>query len=170
MDDSLMLRIASVQDIKCLAGLYAEFHNFHAIYIPDRLIGILEKPDICEGNDLYMKLTKIVQNEDSAIILVETDQGPLGFAEIYIRQDEANPLTVPYCYGYLQSLMVTAGHRQQGIGTHMIKAIGQWAKEKGASEIRLDIWEFGEGPLIFYENMGFQTLKRTMIRRLGVEN
>jgi hypothetical protein len=44
-----MLRIASVQDIKYLAGLYAEFHNFHARCIPDRLICIPEQPDIREG-------------------------------------------------------------------------------------------------------------------------
>ena len=168
--DNLMLRIARVQDIKCLAGLYAEFHNFHARCIPDRLIGIPEQPDIRGGNDLYMRLKKIIQNDDSAIILAETDQGPLGFAEIYIRQDEPSSHTVAYQYGFLQSLMVTSGHRRRGIGTRLVKAIEQWAKERGAYEMRLDIWEFGEGPFPFYELMNYRTLKRTMIHQIGGEH
>lgn len=170
MEDSLVLRIAGVQDIKFLAGLYAEFHNFHARYIPDRLICVQEKPDVREGNDLYRRLKKIIQNKNSAIILAETDQGPIGFAEIYILQDEPSPHTVAYQYGFLQSLAVINGHRRQGIGTRLVNAIEQWAKEKDAHEVRLELWEFEEGPLPFYELMDYRTLKRTMIHQIDGEN
>jgi GNAT superfamily N-acetyltransferase len=117
-----------------------------------------------------MRLKKIIQNEESAIILAETDQGPLGFAEIHIRQDEPSPHTVSYQYGFLQSLMVTRGHRRKGIGARLIKTTEQWAKERGAYEIRLDIWEFGEGPFPFYELMDYRRLKRTMIHQIGGEH
>ncbi len=163
MGTKIMLRMATLQDIGCLGELYGEFHNFHARGVPDRLVSILEKPDIHEGTELYQAFERIIQSEDSAIFIAEVDQLPVGLAEIYIRQDEANPLTVPYRYGYLQSLMVSQEHRRQGIGTRLMRAIERWVEEKGASEIRLETWEFPQGPLPFYEKMGYQTLKRIMV-------
>ena len=52
-----------------------------------------------------------------------------------------------------------------------LKSLGEaedqdWAKNKAASEMRLDIWEFPQGPLYFYQNQGYRTLKRTLVRDL----
>jgi len=169
-DPKLILRVATLEDIESLSRLYCEFHNFHAKSVPDRLLGISEQPDIHEGTSLYHSLKKIIQSMDSEIFIAEADHQAIGFAEIYIRQDEANPLTVPYGYGYLQTLIITKRYRLQGMGAQLMRAVEGWAKEKGASEIRLDIWEFNEGPLAFYERMGYRTMKRTMVYRISMEN
>lgn len=166
MYDYLMIRNATVQDIKSLAELYAEFHNFHASYLPDRLRKISVQPVLYEAADLYQKLRSIIESEKSEIVVAKAGEQIVGLAEIYIQQDNANTLTVPYCYGLLQSLVVTSEHRRQGVGALLVKAIEQWAKKKGAHEIRLDLWEFGEGPLPFYEQMGYRTLKRTMTHQI----
>jgi GNAT superfamily N-acetyltransferase len=42
-----------------------------------------------------------------------------------------------------------------------------WARERGAEEMRLDIWEFDDGPLTFYEKRGYGTVRREMVRRLN---
>jgi hypothetical protein len=41
-----------------------------------------------------------------------------------------------------------------------------WARERGAEEMRLDIWEFDDGPLPVYEKRGYWTVRREMVRRL----
>jgi GNAT superfamily N-acetyltransferase len=51
----------------------------------------------------------------------------------------------------------------------LIYMVEGWAKERGASEIRLETWEFPDGPLSFYEQMGYQTLKRTMVHQICKE-
>jgi GNAT superfamily N-acetyltransferase len=166
MNDKISIRVATIKDILDLTRLYHEMHNFHAAAVSDRLVRISEVSDIHERSDLYQEIMKIIQSMDSVIFLAEVDQKPVGLAEIHIRHDDANPLTVPYRYGYLQSLIVTASNRQRGIGTQLVAAIEHWAKEKGASEIRLNVFEFAGGPLTFYEQLGYRTLKRSLVHRL----
>jgi GNAT superfamily N-acetyltransferase len=43
-----------------------------------------------------------------------------------------------------------------------VEAAQNWAKEKGAAEMRLETWEFPGGPLPFYEKIGYRTIKRTL--------
>jgi ribosomal protein S18 acetylase RimI-like enzyme len=121
MDPNVSLRVATLQDIQRLPNIYKEFHNFHAESIPNRLVSISNQLDNRERTNLYQKLKKIVQSEDSEIFIAEANHEPIGLAEIYVRQDEINPLAVPYRYVYLQSLIITNSYRQQGIGTQLIE-------------------------------------------------
>ncbi len=91
----------------------------------------------------------------------------VGLAEVYVRQDEPHPLVVPHRYGHLQSLIISASVRKQGLGRLLVEAAHHWAKERGATEMQLDIWEFEAGPLHFYEHLGYRTLKRHLIIDLG---
>lgn len=66
-------------------------------------------------------------------------------------------------YSHLQSLMVVEGFRGQGVGTLLIEAAEEWARERGAREMRLDTWEFVGDPVDFYEKVGYRTSKRRMV-------
>ena len=83
-----------------------------------------------------------------------------------MRQDEAHPLRVAYRFGYLQSLIVSAAFRAQGLGRLLVEAAQQWARERGATEMQVDIWEFAAGPLHFYERLGYRTLIRHLVAAL----
>jgi hypothetical protein len=43
---------------------------------------------------------------------------------------------------------------------------GRCPKANGASEMRLDVWEFAAGPLEFYERLGYRTLRRALVREI----
>ena len=46
------------------------------------------------------------------------------------------------------------------------KKRGDDQKEKGATEMRIETWEFEEGPLRFNEKNDYRTLRRTLVRAL----
>ncbi|MGE5654472.1 MAG: GNAT family N-acetyltransferase, partial [Bacillota bacterium] len=69
-------------------------------------------------------------------------------------------------YVYLQSLMVSHHARRWGIGRQLMDTVHQWARSQGAAEVRLETWEFPEGPQRFYEVMGYRTLRRTLVNEL----
>jgi len=52
-------------------------------------------------------------------------------------------------------------HRQ-GIGRSFFTGIRQFAKGKGFDRIELNMWEFNENALKFYEAIGFTTYRRYM--------
>jgi ribosomal protein S18 acetylase RimI-like enzyme len=117
-------------------------------------------------SDLHKEIQKIIKNRDAAIFVAEVDGQLVGLGEAYIREDEPNPLTVEHTYGHLQSMIVTEAYRGRGIGMKILRAVEKWSKEKGATEVRLNTWEFKEGPLRFYEKHGYSTLRRTLVRKL----
>ena len=158
----ITVRHAAGEDTDVLIGLYKEFHEFHVVGVPDRL----QSPRDYRDEDLRTKLIELLEAEYSTVIVAELDGQVIGFAEVYLKKDEANPFRVSYTYAHLQSMMVSKKHRRKKVGRHLLLAVEHWAKEKDASEIRLDIWEFDAGPLEFYEKQGYRTLRRAMVRKL----
>lgn len=163
--NDVKIRLADEQDLKVLCRLYIEFHEFHVRGVPERVRSSGD-PDKYDCSELYPKLEKIIKSEDSVIFLAEVDHKPIGLAEVYIREDKPDPARVCRRYGFLQSLIVTQKTRKHGIGKKLVETAESWAKGKGATEMQLDIWEFEAGPLDFYENLGYRTLRRTLVRGL----
>jgi GNAT superfamily N-acetyltransferase len=163
---AIRIRLARLQDREALCRLYFEFHEFHVRGVPDRLVSSGRPPDIYEGSDLYLTLGMIITDDDAVLFVATVDGQPVGLAEAYVRQDDPDPLKVAHRYGLLQSLMVREVFRRQGIGTRLLEAVQQWARVKGATEMRLDTWEFEAGPLEFYEKRSYRTLRRTLVRGL----
>lgn len=157
-----VIRQADTYDLEALSRLYAEFHEFHVCGVPDRLL----RSDSSRIAELHAAIQKIIDNKDAVILVAEVDGRLVGLGEVYIREDPPNPLKVQHRYGHLQSMIVTEAYRGRGIGTKILEAVEQWAKERSAAEVRLDTWEFKEGPLGFYEKRGYNTLRRTLVRKL----
>lgn len=157
------VRSAEERDIDGLVSLYAEFHEFHVRGVPDRL----RKPETYDETTLRSNLRELIQRNDVHIIVVDCNGTIVGLAEVYIRQDEPHPLTIAHRYGYLQSLIISAPMRKSGLGKQLVIAAQQWAKEHNATEMQVDIWEFAEGPLHFYEALGYRTMRRHLVIDAG---
>lgn len=165
-EPSIELRRASIDDLEELCHLYFEFHEFHVLGVPNRLVSLGRK-DQQDWSRLRQTLTQIFSDSDAAIWVADLQGKVIGLVEVYLRQDDfANPLIIPYWYGYIQSLIVTESYRRFRVGSRLLDIALEWAKERGAKEIRLDIWEFETGPLIFYQKAGYRTLKRTMYKEI----
>lgn len=163
-----IIRLATGHDIEQIATLYTEFHEFHVRGVPDRLRSPSFTPKEAADNQtsVFASLRQIIQGNGSAIFVAESGEQLVGLAEVYIKQDGDNPLAVSYRYAYLQSLLVSETYRKGGLGRQLMNAAQQWAREHDAAEMRLEAWEFQEGPLHFYEKMGYRTLKREMVMGL----
>ena len=163
--NEVKIRLAGIEDLEALCKLYVEFHEFHVRGVPDRLRS-LGDPEKYDCSELFRKLKEIINDKDSDIFIAEINQKPVGFAEVYIREGKPDPARVCRRHGYLQSLLVTEKSRKKGTGKKLVQSAETWAKQKGAAEMQLDIWEFTEGPLDFYQNLGYRTLRRTIVRGL----
>lgn len=159
---NVTVRKADKVDIDALARLYVEFHNFHALGIPSRM------RTVESDEPLLQAIGDLLDNPQVAVFVASLDNEVCGFAEVYLRETESTAALVPRKYAYLQSLMVTAAVRKQGVGRLLVQAAHEWAVHNGAAAIELETWEFGGGPLRFYESLGFKTVKRTLVLELGL--
>lgn len=161
----MTVRPAETRDLDALCLLYGEFHEFHARNLPDRLVS-LGDPEAHDSSALRAAITEIMQGRDSIIYVAEIGGECVGLAEVHLRRDQPDPARVSCTYGHLQSLMVREAHRRSGLGTRLVEAAHRWVRSSGGTEMRTDLWEFAEGPLRFYEKVGYATMRRTMVRRL----
>ena len=159
---SVTIRRATEADLDQALALYHEFHEFHVRGVPDRL----RVPHPYGDTAAHETLVKVLHGEDAALFVAEERGRLIGLAEAYLRRDTPHPAAIEYVYGYLQSLIVTAAIRRRGLGRRLVAAAEEWSRERGASEMRLSCWEFAEGPLPFYEALGYRTMKRTLVRSL----
>ena len=168
--EEIRIRTATQDDRDTLRKLYYEFHEFHALGVPSHLrsLGPYETYD---WNAFDKAIGEIFSNPDAVILLMEVNEQPIGFVEVYMKQDDAsNQAIVPHRYGHVQSLFIAASLRGRGFGRQLLESGEQWALEKGATMIKLDAWEFAAGPLDFYEKCGYRTLRRTLARDWRLEN
>lgn len=157
---NVTIRRANKGDVESLARLYVEFHNFHAVGVPSRL-------RVVEPNEaLGRAISDILDDQKAAIFVACLEGKVVGFVEIYLRETQDDPAVVTRRYAHLQSLVVTANLRKQGMGVRLVETAHEWVLSKGATEVELDSWEFPSGPLGFYESLGYETLKRKLVLKL----
>ena len=159
----LVIRPAKDVDLEQLLGLYEEFNAHYVSAVPDHL-RLMIKPGYKDSSEFAAALREIINGRDATILVAETGGRLVGLSEIYIRQEQLRSGAYPYAY--MQSLVVSAPSRSQGIGMLLVDAAEDWARERGACEMRLEPLEFIEGLLNFYERLGYKTIRRTISRNL----
>lgn len=103
------------------------------------------------------------------LLVAENASGVVGFA--------VGKVTVIHVEGSaevsaeLESLAVAEAARRSGIGRALCGAVFGWSRERGASEIVLEVRSRSAGPIALYEQLGFLAVgKRTKYYRGPVDD
>ncbi len=163
--EPVILRIAEEADCPPLCPLYWAFHEHHAQHLPGRLrsLGPLVAYDCAT---LQETLVQLVISRAADLVVARLPTRVIGFAEVHLRQDEAHQARVSHCYGHITALYVEQAFRRQGIGAGLVQLAERWARQRGATEMRLELWAYAANPLAFYEQFDYRTLHRTLIKAL----
>ena len=90
----------------------------------------------------------------------------VGLVYFYVREWPPHPMFVPGRFLLVDNLAVLEAHRARGIGTALMRAVEAKAAELGIEDIRLSVWEENTRAAAFYAKLGYQTMLRTMVKRL----
>ena len=73
-----------------------------------------------------------------------------------------NPYKLEDHYLDVDEFGVAEAWRRRGVGTALIEFCKAVARERGFPRLELNMWEFNQGALAFYEAAGFTTYRRYM--------
>lgn len=150
------IREANKHDYAGIAQLTMEVYNLHLKNRPDVYLDI-ENPLSKEFfNDLLNSNTTkifIVENADNKLLVAYS---------ILQIMNTKNPIYIPKKYIYIDDFCVRSNLKRTGIGKLLFNHILNYAKLENAATLQLNVWEFNQDALKFYESMGMNTRSRMM--------
>ncbi|MBO6201608.1 MAG: GNAT family N-acetyltransferase [Chryseobacterium sp.] len=114
-----------------------------------------------DGEIHYYDLLTLMQSEDSTIFIAEENNEILASGYSKIKKTENNYSNFD-TYAYLGFMYVKPEHRGKGINKLILDELIKWSKDKGISEIRLEVYDQNEPAVKAYEKAGFESLILTM--------
>ncbi len=95
---------------------------------------------------------------DGAVLIAECDSEVAGFATVLSRVSSEEIHEGRYEYGLISDLVVFDEYRNRGIGTRLLRAAEQFARDKGVSTIRIGVLSSNTGANQLYNSNGYKTL------------
>jgi ribosomal protein S18 acetylase RimI-like enzyme len=157
------IRKAVTNDYNLLCGLFDELDALHRNELPH----IFQKPGgSVREQDYYSGL---IADENVGLFVAETGGKLAGFVHAIVRDTPVIPVFVPRRYAVVDSIVVRSGFQNRGIGRMLMGEMEEWAMTKGATSIELNVYEFNETAISFYEKLGYRTYSRRMSMELKVD-
>lgn len=157
----MLVRRGVESDLGNVRGLLAELDELHR----NALSWLFRKPDGAPEDE---SLAEFFGTEDHAAFVAEAPGGELaGVLLALIREPKKIPIVRPARIAELDALVVGRAYHRQGVGTALVRAALAWGREQGATRSELGVYEFNERARAFWESVGFETLSRRMVTKLG---
>lgn len=114
------------------------------------------------GTELRDYAQVLRNGENSDIFVAERDGIICGMACV----DYVNKAETPYgnarCYYHVQEIAVDVNDRRQGVDKELLEFMIVDAKKRKLGKIELDVWEFNNSAIEFYQSVGFSQTRRWM--------
>ena len=134
----------------------ATVHDIQALLLFEQGVISAERPfdpTLKDHPTHYYELQEMIDDPEVHLLVGELD-GKL-VASGYARIKKAKPYLKHGSYAYLGFMYVLPEHRGKGINAKIIGALNDWARAKGLSETRLEVYYKNEPAIRAYEKTGF---------------
>jgi ribosomal protein S18 acetylase RimI-like enzyme len=159
----LTVRKATADDYDAVCELFDQVDAMHRGNLPHMFrqpVGPAIKKDYFAG---------LVADENVALLVAEAGEHLVGYVHAEVKEAPDMPILVPRRYVVVDSIAVKVGFQNRGIGGALMARVQEWATAKEASTIELNVYEFNEKAVSFYESLGYRNLSRKMSKELKTE-
>ncbi|MEP5612204.1 MAG: GNAT family N-acetyltransferase [Cyclobacteriaceae bacterium] len=109
-------------------------------------------PTLKKGNINYYDIRELIESPDAEVVVVE-DQEILGSG--YIQIQDSKPYKKHSRHGYIGFMFIKPDHRGKGIVQLVTNDLLDWARSRGVSEVKLEVYDKNESAVRAYEKAGF---------------
>ena len=157
----LSIREAVASDYDDLCALFDEGDALHRENLPR----IFQKPrGAVRGRDYVLGL---ITDEAVGFFVAQDGDRLVGLICVMIRESPEVPIFVRRRYTVVNDLVVKEEFRRAGIGRALMEKTHEWAVAEGADSLELNVGDFNQGAIEFYQRLGYETTSRKMSKRLS---
>lgn len=113
-----------------------------------------------EGDLIYYDLKELIERDNSELMVLETEGKVIGCGYAQIRP--AKSYLIYKEYVHLGFMFVLPEYRGQGLNQQLIEALMTWARSKGMTEVRLEVYTENIPAVRAYEKAGFKQILTEM--------
>ena len=151
----MVIRFAKEDELDRINVLRKQVNDLHVEGKPD-----VFKPGFNE--ELRNYVYYIFKDPEQKIVVADKDGEICGFAILHHIYKPENPFMKVRDFLDIDEFCVDEKHRREGIATAMVEFIKNFAIDQGYHRLELNMWEFNQDALAFYEAAGFETFRRYM--------
>ncbi|MFE8700631.1 GNAT family N-acetyltransferase [Cytobacillus sp. FJAT-54145] len=152
---NITIDVAKPEDFDAVNSIVKEGQDLHAEALPY----IFRKVDPVMPRSYFKEL---LESQDAEIFVAKINHEIVGFAIMDIKVSPPFDSMTPRKYAYMSDFGVSSNVQKTGIGSALFDACVEWSKTVGASDLELNVWEFNEKAISFYEKKGMKNLSRKM--------
>lgn len=149
----MKIRLAEYTELDEINVLRKQVNDLHAKGNPEFFKEGFSK-------ELQDFLVDIWNNEKCKIVVAVDSSRILGYSFFSVAHKKETLYMRGRDYLDIDEICVDKDHRRQGVASSIMKYIENYAKEIGIERIELNLCEFNEEALSFYEKSGFKTYRR----------
>ena len=105
---------------------------------------------------------ELLEAINCVILVAKLNKDVVGYAVMELKESPPFESMTSRKYAYMNDFGVKRNCQRQGIGRELFKACVEWSKNKGTTSLELNVWEFNEKAISFYESFGMNSISRKM--------
>lgn len=103
---------------------------------------------------------------DGAMFVALAPDRIIGFVTAKLADTSAVSFLMPRRICRVGTIVVAQTHKRLGVGKNLLRHVEEWATTNAADEIRLEVFEFNDEAISFYEAQEFEPQSRIMAKTL----
>ncbi|MCU5026666.1 GNAT family N-acetyltransferase [Bacillus cereus] len=151
-----IVRMATDQDFKGISKLKEQVHQLHIEGRPDLYANASASLDR-NTYETWLNDTTI-----KVFVVEDNNKEILGYMILDIKEPSNNPILLERKVLFIRNIGVSKICRGTGIGKTLVQKAFEYAKEIQVTSVELNVLEFNENAIQFYEKLGFKTKSRQM--------
>jgi ribosomal protein S18 acetylase RimI-like enzyme len=149
----VLVREVTENDFKEISALQYEIDSYHSQALPQ----IFKAVKDARSREM---LAKDIADENIAMFVAERAGKVIGLVHAFIEEAPDFPVMVKRRYVSVIEIIVKEEFRGAHVGLELMNKVEHWALDNGISTIELNIWDFNEPALAFYEKLGYAVARR----------
>jgi diamine N-acetyltransferase len=153
------MKISQTRNFKSVAKLNKYVHNLHSNLYPK----YFKEYNYENVKEVFKSL---INNESFIFLLLEDNEGALGYAWIEIREYPENAFKKGYKSVYVHQISIVDTKRNKGYGSSLMECIYEIANDRGIDLIELDYWFENSVAKDFYKKQNFIKYREFVYKQL----